>query len=193
VAVAAIAVAVLYEVTPWKRACLVRCRGPLSFLMSSWRDGRTGALRMGFEHAAWCLGCCWALMVVLVALGAMSMAWMGVVAGLVALEKLIPGQRVAEALTTAALVVLAVLLLAAPGALPAMGGDMGGSMGTMSPAGAGAMSQDAGTMSENGGAMGDDAGAMRDDAGAMSEDAGAPTGAMPEGRRNMDAKGMPEN
>jgi predicted metal-binding membrane protein len=66
--------AAAYEFTPLKNACLTRCRGPSSFIIGSWRDGRVGALRMGIEHGAWCVGCCWALMAALFALGVMSIA-----------------------------------------------------------------------------------------------------------------------
>ena len=82
--------AALYQLTPAKDACLRRCRGPLDFLMSQWRDGAWGALRMGAVHGAWCVGCCWALMAVLFALGVMSVPWMIVVASMIAVEKLLP-------------------------------------------------------------------------------------------------------
>src|SRR5690349_6305866 len=72
-AAAVLALAAIYEFTPLKEACLRRCRGPLGFLVTEWRDGRAGALRMGIVHGAWCVGCCWALMAALFALGAMSL------------------------------------------------------------------------------------------------------------------------
>ena len=78
-----LAAAAVYEFTPWKYACLRRCRSPLGFLVGEWRDGRLGALRMGAVHGAWCIGCCWLLMAALFALGAMSVAWMVVVAALI--------------------------------------------------------------------------------------------------------------
>jgi predicted metal-binding membrane protein len=55
----------VYQLTPWKGKCLTHCRTPLSFLMTNWRDGTTGAFRMGFRHGVYCLGCCWALLCVL--------------------------------------------------------------------------------------------------------------------------------
>src|SRR5207247_2204336 len=94
-AVGVLAVAALYEFTPLKEACLRRCRGPLGFLIAEWRDGRGGALRMGLAHGAWCVGCCWALMAALFALGAMSLAWMIVIALLIAVEKMLPWHAVA--------------------------------------------------------------------------------------------------
>jgi len=90
-----LAAAAIYEFTPLKYACLRRCRAPVGFLVTEWRDGRTGALRMGLVHAAWCLGCCWTLMAALFALGAMSVPWMIVVAALIAVEKLLPWRLLA--------------------------------------------------------------------------------------------------
>jgi predicted metal-binding membrane protein len=120
VAGATLLVAAVYELTPLKNVCLGKCRSPLGFLLSSWRDGRRGALRMGARHGAWCAGCCWALMASLFALGIMSVVWMAVVAGLIAFEKLIPWRRVGTYATAAALVTLGVLMLAAPAAIPAL-------------------------------------------------------------------------
>jgi predicted metal-binding membrane protein len=108
VAVAVLAAAAAYEFTPLKDACLTRCRGPLAYMLSSWHDGRAGALRMGIGHGAWCIGCCWALMAALFALGVMSVTWMVVVALLIAAEKLLPWRRAATAGVAAALLVLAV-------------------------------------------------------------------------------------
>ena len=71
-----LAVAAIYELTPLKDVCLGKCRSPLGFLLGTWRDGKRGALEMGSRHAAWCLGCCWALMAGLFALGVMSLTWM---------------------------------------------------------------------------------------------------------------------
>ena len=86
----------LYQLTPLKRVCLNHCRSPLGFVMGHWRDGRLGALRMGFRHGAYCLGCCWALFAVLVAAGVMSLAWMALLTLVVFVEKVLPqGRRVA--------------------------------------------------------------------------------------------------
>src|SRR5919199_1136144 len=110
--------AAVYELTPLKTACLRRCRSPLGFLLGAWRDGWSGALRMGARHGAWCVGCCWALMASLFALGIMSVGWMAFVAGLIAAEKLLPWRRLATFGTAAVLFALGTLLLAAPGAIP---------------------------------------------------------------------------
>jgi predicted metal-binding membrane protein len=120
VAGATLLVAAVYELTPLKDVCLGKCRSPLGFLLGSWRGGRVGALRMGAKNGAWCVGCCWALMASLFALGVMSVAWMAVVAGVIAVEKTVPWRRVATYGTTALLLTLGVLLLVAPDAIPAL-------------------------------------------------------------------------
>lgn len=80
----------LYQLTPLKRACLAHCQSPLGFLMVHWRNGNTGAYQMGLRHGAYCLGCCWALMCVLFAVGVMNLAWVAVLAAFVLLEKIGP-------------------------------------------------------------------------------------------------------
>ncbi len=131
-----LALAAVYELTPLKDACLGKCRSPLGFLLGSWHDGRAGAARMGAEHAAWCLGCCWALMAGLFALGVMSLTWMAFIAAIITVEKTLPWRRVVVGLTTAALLALAVTVVAAPHSLPGLtvpGGTHSGSdsMGSM--------------------------------------------------------------
>jgi predicted metal-binding membrane protein len=111
-------VAAAYQLTPLKDVCLGKCRSPLGFLMGAWREGRSGALVMGAKHGAWCVGCCWALMTALFALGIMSVTWMAVVAVIIALEKTLPWRRAASLTTTAILIVLAVLVLGSPSRIP---------------------------------------------------------------------------
>jgi predicted metal-binding membrane protein len=120
VAGATLVVAAVYELTPLKDVCLGKCRSPLGFLLGAWRDGRAGALRMGAGHGAWCVGCCWALMASLFALGVMSVAWMACVAALIAAEKTLPWRRVATYGTAAILLLLGILVLAAPDVVPAL-------------------------------------------------------------------------
>jgi len=112
--------AAAYELTPLKDVCLGKCRSPLGFLLGSWRDGLSGALQMGVRHGAWCVGCCWALMASLLALGVMSVAWMAFLAALIAAEKTLPWRRVATYGTAALLLSLGVLLIAAPHAIPGL-------------------------------------------------------------------------
>ena len=128
-------VAAGYELSPLKDVCLGKCRSPLGFLLGAWRDGRWGALRMGARHGAWCVGCCWALMASLFALGVMSVAWMAFVAGLIALEKTLPWRRVATYGTAVVLLTLGILLFAAPDAIPALTVPGAGQMDGMEPMG----------------------------------------------------------
>jgi predicted metal-binding membrane protein len=89
-AAAILVAAGLYQLTPVKQACLRHCRGPIRFLMGRWCPGRWGAFRMGVEHGAYCLGCCWALMTLLFFGGVMNLYWIGGLAVMVLLEKTIP-------------------------------------------------------------------------------------------------------
>jgi len=110
-----LAAAGLYQLTPLKRVCLTHCRSPFAFVAQHWRDGRTGALTMGLRHGAYCLGCCWALFAVLVAAGAMSLAWMLLLTLVVFVEKVLPhGPRAGIAIGVA---FLALGLVVAGGAV----------------------------------------------------------------------------
>ena len=79
-----------YQLTPLKHACLKNCRSPLHFIMTRWRNGSGGALRMGFEHGAYCVGCCWFLMGLLFVLGVMNLLWVAALTVLVLVEKAAP-------------------------------------------------------------------------------------------------------
>jgi predicted metal-binding membrane protein len=115
-----LALAAVYELTPLKDVCLAKCRSPIGFLLGSWRDGRLGAVQMGSRHAGWCLGCCWALMAALFALGIMSLVWMAFVAALIALEKTLPWRRIATWGSAAILLVLAVAVVVVPHSVPGL-------------------------------------------------------------------------
>lgn len=80
----------LYQLSPLKGVCLSHCRTPVVYLSRHWRPGRTGAFRMGVEHGTYCLGCCWALMLLLFAGGVMNLLWIAGLATIVMLEKLAP-------------------------------------------------------------------------------------------------------
>jgi len=84
-------VAGAFQLSPLKQVCLRACRSPLGFLLGHWRAGRRGSLALGWAHAVYCLGCCWALMLVLVAAGAMGLPWVLLITAVVAAEKLLPG------------------------------------------------------------------------------------------------------
>jgi predicted metal-binding membrane protein len=115
-----LALAAMYEFTPLKDVCLGKCRSPLAFLLGSWREGPRGAMEMGARHAGWCLGCCWALMAALFALGVMSLTWMALVAALIALEKTLPWRRPVIWATAGLLIVLAVAVVAVPHQVPGL-------------------------------------------------------------------------
>lgn len=131
IAATTLIVAAVYELTPLKDACLGKCRSPLGLLLGSWREGHSGALRMGVRNGAWCVGCCWALMASFFALGIMSVVWMALVAGLIAIEKTLPWRRIATYGTAVALFALAVLLFAVPDAVPGLTIPKGGTMAPM--------------------------------------------------------------
>jgi predicted metal-binding membrane protein len=131
IAATTLIVAAVYELTPLKDVCLGKCRSPLGLLLGSWREGHSGALRMGVRNGAWCVGCCWALMASFFALGIMSVVWMALVAGLIAIEKTLPWRRIATYGTAAALLALAVLLFAVPEAVPGLTIPEGGTMAPM--------------------------------------------------------------
>ena len=120
VAGAAIAAAGVYELTPLKRVCLRHCRSPLHFVLFGWRTGHLGAVRMGLEHGAYCVGCCWGLMVILFALGVMSLLWMAAVAVVIFVQKVLPGgQRLAVPFAVA-FVALGLWVAAAPERVPGL-------------------------------------------------------------------------
>lgn len=100
----ALAAAGIYQFTPLKATCLRRCRTPADFLIQHWGKG---PLRLGVLYGFWCLGCCWALMTVLVLTGAMGLAWVVGLAGVVALEKLAPRGMLWARLTGAAFLIAA--------------------------------------------------------------------------------------
>jgi predicted metal-binding membrane protein len=83
-------IAGVYQWAPLKQRCLAQCRSPAAFISSHWRAGTAGALRMGMEHGLYCLGCCWALMLLLFAGGVMSLAWIAGLTVWVLAEKLLP-------------------------------------------------------------------------------------------------------
>ena len=81
-------IAGIYQFTPFKDACLTVCQSPLTFLMNNWKDGNLGAFLVGYKHGFYCIGCCWALMLTLFALGVMNIMWVMVLTIFVLFEKL---------------------------------------------------------------------------------------------------------
>jgi predicted metal-binding membrane protein len=111
-------IAGLYQLTPLKDICLSKCRTPMSFLMNSWREGLSGAIRMGLEHGAYCLGCCWLLFLIIFPLGMMNIGVLALITILIFAEKVLPlGRRIAYA-AGAGLVAYGAVVVFVPAALP---------------------------------------------------------------------------
>jgi predicted metal-binding membrane protein len=122
-----IVAAAVYQMTPLKQACLVKCRSPMMFLAERWRNGRAGALELGIRHGAWCLGCCWALMAALFAVGVMSLGWMALIAAFIAAEKLLPWPNGARRAVAVLLLALGLGVAFAPSDVPGFS-EPGGAM-----------------------------------------------------------------
>jgi predicted metal-binding membrane protein len=108
----------LYQLSPLKDACLSKCRTPMQFILTSWRDGLRGAWRMGIEHGLYCLGCCWMLFVILFPLGIMNIGVMVLITLLIFAEKSLPAVRVTAALAAVILVAYGIVVLVKPDVLP---------------------------------------------------------------------------
>jgi len=104
----------VYQFTPLKRACLKVCRNPLSFLWARSRSGYRATMTLAVEHAGYCIGCCWALMIVLVAAGAMALNWALLIAVVVLVEKVVPRGELTSRITGVALIVLGVAVVTHP-------------------------------------------------------------------------------
>ena len=108
----------LYQLSPLKRVCLSKCRSPLDFILTSWRDGYLGTVRMGLEHGVYCLGCCWLLFLILFPLGMMNIVAMALITLLIFAEKSLPlGWRFVQ-IAAVVLVAYGILVLFMPEALP---------------------------------------------------------------------------
>lgn len=108
----------LYQFSPLKYICLSKCRAPIAFILTSWRTGYGGALRMGFEHGLYCLGCCWLFFVIVFPLGMMNVAVLAAIVLLIFAEKSLPFGHRARQLAAAALLAYGALVVSVPGALP---------------------------------------------------------------------------
>jgi predicted metal-binding membrane protein len=124
-----IAGAALYELTPVKAASLRHCREP-ALLVERWHPGEVAALRMGIEHGGFCVGCCWALMAALFALGVMSLGWMILIAALIAADKLLPRRFPSSVGIVLVLAALGASVAFAPDRVPGL--TIPGSHGAMS-------------------------------------------------------------
>jgi predicted metal-binding membrane protein len=127
VAGGALVAAGLYQLTPLKTACLRRCRAPIGLLLRS-GPGRAGAVGTGSRHGAYCIGCCAGLMLALFALGVMSLVWMAVVAGVILVEKVLPGGELVARTTAVVLAAAGVWVAAAPETVPGLTQPTGAEM-----------------------------------------------------------------
>jgi predicted metal-binding membrane protein len=104
----------LYQLTPFKYACLKHCQSPLTFILHHWRSGRAGAFGMGIKHGGYCLGCCWFLMVLLFVGGIMNLIWIAGIALYVGIEKFAAGHRWLTVATGVVLTVAGLQLITSP-------------------------------------------------------------------------------
>ena len=125
---AIIMVAGIYQFTPLKDVCLSKCRTPIDFIVTSWREGATSALEMGLLHGAYCLGCCWLLFVMLFPLGIMNVGAMAAVTLIIFAEKTLPWPRLAPYAAAVALVLYGALVITSPQLLPTFQEDGGAAM-----------------------------------------------------------------
>jgi predicted metal-binding membrane protein len=123
-----IVAAAAYQVTALKRACLARCRTPMIVLAERWRDGRAGALGLGIRYGTWCLGCCWALMAALFALGVMSLGWMALITIFIVAERLLPWPTAARTAVALSLVALGLGVAFFPADVPGFAEPAGDGM-----------------------------------------------------------------
>lgn len=108
----------LYQLSPLKHVCLSKCRMPLDFILHSWRSGYSGSLRMGLEHAGYCVGCCWLLFLILFPLGVMNVAVMVVITLLIFAEKSLPVGIWVGRLAAVALIGFGAVTVVLPALLP---------------------------------------------------------------------------
>lgn len=110
----------LFQFSPWKRACLTHCISPFGFFMRHWHAGLTGATRLGATHGLYCLGCCWALMAMMFAVGVMSLYWMTLLAVAMFIEKTAPARWRLSALIGWALLALGLWIACDPANVPGL-------------------------------------------------------------------------
>lgn len=101
----------IFQFTPLKQRCLNYCRTPIDFIHRNWKEGRTGALRMGIENGVYCLGCCWVLMTLLFVSGIMNILWIALIALFVLIEKILPKVKWVSFIAGGALIMYGTLLL----------------------------------------------------------------------------------
>ena len=108
----------VYQFTPLKDFCLSQCSTPIAFIMTSWRGGTAGALRMGWLHGIYCFGCCWLLFVILFPLGMLNVTAMAAITLLILAEKMLPLRRLIARGSAAGLIAYGAAVIAMPALLP---------------------------------------------------------------------------
>jgi predicted metal-binding membrane protein len=103
----------LYQFSALKHACLARCQHPFPFFFANWATTTAGVFRLGVRQGLYCLGCCWALMLVMLAVGVMNVVWMAGLAAVMTIEKLQPGRRFAQGVGVALIAVGAGIVVSA--------------------------------------------------------------------------------
>jgi predicted metal-binding membrane protein len=106
-----IIIAGVFQFTPLKKRCLHYCRTPVDFVHRNWKEGKTGAIKMGIENGIFCLGCCWVLMTLLFVAGIMNLLWIALIALFILVEKMIPYSKPVSFIAGALLVVYGISLL----------------------------------------------------------------------------------
>jgi len=119
-----LALAGAYQFSPLKNACLRACRSPMDFVVLHWRSGTAGVLRLGLVHGLYCLGCCWALMAVLVIAGGMGIAWVALIGLIIFAEKIVTRSRAFPRVVGAVMLAAAVLTALWPELRDLLGGQM---------------------------------------------------------------------
>ena len=100
-----------YQFTPLKNTCLKNCQSPLNFIMGGWRNGKKGAFTMGLKHGAYCLGCCWALMLLLFVAGIMNILWIALIAMFVFFEKILGKEKLVSYISGTALILFGIYMI----------------------------------------------------------------------------------
>jgi predicted metal-binding membrane protein len=104
----------MYQFSPWKYECLSKCRAPIGFLLTEWREGWSGAFVMGLRHGLYCIGCCWLVMAILFVAGVMNLVWIAALTVIVLAERVLPQGRWTSNLVGAAAVLCGCWLLVRP-------------------------------------------------------------------------------
>jgi predicted metal-binding membrane protein len=101
----------VFQFTPLKNTCLNTCRSPMAFIHQYWKNGKSGALRMGIQNGMYCLGCCWILMILLFVSGIMNILWIAVISLFVLVEKVLISVKIISSIAGIALIAYGIIVL----------------------------------------------------------------------------------